>query len=196
VKVPASRALIVLGLLHAALQHQRHQILFAVIAPLVLAEPLSLNLAKTSSRLGGRKLAAELSIGAITLVLGLTASRFLFPVARSDSPVAPIAALEHVPASLRAQPVLNEYGFGGYLIFNGVRPFIDSRAELYGDEFLQQYARIIRPDSAAVNLAIRANGIRWTILGAHSPAVFVMDAMAGWHRLYSDNFAVVHVRDN
>jgi hypothetical protein len=47
-----------------------------------------------------------------------------------------------------------------------------------------------------VSLAIRANGIRWTILGAHSPTVFVMDTMAGWHRLYSDGFAVVHVRDN
>ncbi len=41
VKISAMRALILLALLHLTLQHQRHQIVFAAIAPLLLAEPLS-----------------------------------------------------------------------------------------------------------------------------------------------------------
>jgi hypothetical protein len=40
--------------------------------------------------------------------------------------------LAAVPPELRAKPVLNDYGFGGYLIWSGVRPFIDGRADTYG----------------------------------------------------------------
>src|SRR6185312_15122033 len=50
VKLPPWRALIVLGLLYLALQHQRHQIVFALAAPLLLAEPLSLSLGKHSAQ--------------------------------------------------------------------------------------------------------------------------------------------------
>ena len=35
--------------------------------------------------------------------------------------------------------MLNDYAFGGYLIFEHVRPFIDARAELYGDPMLSLY---------------------------------------------------------
>jgi hypothetical protein len=30
---------------------------------------------------------------------------------------------------------INDYDFGGYLIANGVAPFIDGRTELYGEKF-------------------------------------------------------------
>ena len=35
------------------------------------------------------------------------------------------------PPDLRAKPVLDEYGFGGYLIFSHVRPFITARRALW-----------------------------------------------------------------
>jgi hypothetical protein len=41
-----------------------------------------------------------------------------------------------VPAGLRSKPVLNEYGFGGLLILDGIRPYVDGRADPYGDDFL------------------------------------------------------------
>ena len=33
-------------------------------------------------------------------------------------------------------PVLNNYDFGGYLIFFGVKVFVDGRTDMYGDAFL------------------------------------------------------------
>ena len=36
-------------------------------------------------------------------------------------------------------PVMNAYNFGGYLIFQGVAPFIDGRVELYGQNFITRY---------------------------------------------------------
>ncbi len=197
VKIPASRVAIVLGLLYMAFQHERHQILFAVVAPLLLAEPLSRNLLQDRSPARERVLrfASQLSTGAVVLAVLLTIGRIIFPLSRVDGPVAPITALQHVPLSVRAQPVLNDYSFGGYLIFMGTRPFIDSRVELYGDGFLRNYARIIRPEISTVTETIGTHNIRWTILAARSPTVAVMDSLAGWHRLYSDQYAVVHIRD-
>ena len=77
-------------------------------------------------------------------------ARLALPVARGDDPVTPVSALAHVPRFVRETPVLNDYGFGGYLIWNGVKPFIDSRADLYGDIFLQNYAAITSPDKDAL----------------------------------------------
>lgn len=194
VKVPAVRAVILLGLLHLTLQHQRHQIVVAVIAPLLLAEPLSRSLGVARERARSR-LSAAAACGALALMASLTVVRFLVPVLRTDDAVSPVTALSGVPASVRAAPVLNDYSFGGYLIFAGVRPFIDSRAELYGEASLERYAALIRPDAAALDATIRRYGIRWSILNPSSPLVAELDARPGWHRVHSDLFAVVHIRD-
>ncbi len=115
--------------------------------PLLLADSLG----ETFHGIGTMRLPDALPKRAITgmaaaAILLLAALRLSVPVARADDPVSPITALAHVSPELAQQPVLNAYAFGGYLIFNGVKPFIDSRADLYGDKFLDTYAAIIRPD--------------------------------------------------
>jgi hypothetical protein len=91
--------------------------------------------------------------------------------------------------------VLNDYSFGGYLIWNGVKPFIDSRADLYGDIFLENYASLAAPDKDALAATLAYYHVRWTIFAAGAPVVKVLDATPGWHRFYSDKLAVVHVHD-
>ena len=78
----------------------------------------------------------RLSAGAAVFTLAALALRFTLPLSPERSGAAFATVLDAVPASVRAEPVLNEYGLGGRLIFAGVRPFIDSRADLYGDAFL------------------------------------------------------------
>jgi hypothetical protein len=197
VKLPPWRALIVLSLLYMALLHQRHQIIFALSAPLLLAEALSRAFGKSgiSPSRDTAKLSAVMSFAAVALVIGAASLRLAIPAARVDGPVAPITALEHVPPELRAEHVLNDYSFGGYLIFSGVRPFVDSRVELYGDAFLDRYAKIISPDSAVIRSTLSADDIQWTIFAPGSPVVGVMDSLPSWRRLYADRFAVIHIRD-
>jgi hypothetical protein len=196
VRLPVGRVLISLLLLHLALQHMRHQIVFAVAVPLLLAEPLSRAL---GSERRERQMGAIPGMAAVALALGVIAGAsavrlsFMFP--RGGQMVTPQAALDHVPQALAGRPVLNAYGFGGYLIFRGVRPFIDSRAELYGDDFLAGYARIIAPDPRALIATVRKYDIAWTIFPPDSPVVAVLDLLPGWHRLYADSIAVVHIRD-
>ena len=46
--------------------------------------------------------------------------------------------------------MLNDYAFGGFLIFEHVRPFIDARVELYGDKMLSLYDKLRSGDHEAV----------------------------------------------
>jgi hypothetical protein len=125
----------------------------------------------------------------------LAVARLALPVTRGDDPVTPASALAHVPRFVRETPVLNDYSFGGYLIWNGVKPFIDSRADLYGDIFLENYATVTAPDKDALASTLAFYHVRWTIFAAGAPVVKVLDATPGWHRLYTDKLAVVHVHD-
>ena len=123
---------------------------------------------------------------------GLVTLRLLLPVTRGDGLMFPVTALAHVPLDLAAQPVLNEWNFGSYMIFAHIRPFIDGRADMYGGAFLRQYGRITYPNRAALEMALRDYGVRWTIFAPGNPAVELLDAMPHWCRLYADHTAVVH----
>jgi hypothetical protein len=97
---------------------------------------------------------------------------------------------------LRAKPALNDYGFGGYLIFSHVRPFIDGRAELYGDPMLSLYDKLQAGDPATVESTLRRYDIAWTIFPPDARIVAILDRAPGWRRLYADETAVVQVRDS
>ncbi len=184
------RLLVALGLLHMALQHTRHTLLIGIILPLLAAEPLGAML----PALRGARPARWWPVAGAGMAVLLVAARLAVPIVRTDGPTAPITALAHVPADLRARPVLNDYAFGGYLIFAHVAPFIDARVELYGGAALRQYAAITRPDAAALGAALTDGHVAWTILSPGNPAVAVMDLLPGWCRLYADGVAVVHAR--
>ncbi len=195
VRIPPVRAVILLVLLHLALQHQRHQIVVAVIAPLLLADPLSQAFGKPSAARSSRATIA-LAAAAVAAIVVLGAARIAIPLTRGDGAVSPVTALNDVPAELRTKPVLNDYSFGGFLIFSGVRPFIDSRAELYGQAALARYAALIKPDPATLDTVIKRYGIRWSILSPSSPMVAELDAAPHWKRIHTDRFAIVHIRDS
>jgi hypothetical protein len=195
VKVPLLRLLLLLLLLHMSLQHARHVFVAAMVAALLLAPCVAQasGAARAAARVNAKPLAWLVAAAAALVLIG---GRAAVAVERGDEPNMPQTALAHVPAWLRAKPVLNDYGFGGYLIFEGVRPFIDGRTDMYGDAFMARYARIVSPDPAALDAAIRQYQIAWTILPPDSPVVAEMDHEPGWRRLYADRYAVVHVRQS
>ena len=191
--VPPVRLGVLLLLLHMALQHTRHQLLLGVVGGLILAEPLARAMGQpVLDKARGLRLAG---VATAVLAVCLIAGRLIIPVTRVDGPSAPIAALAAVPASVRATPVLNEYGVGGYLIWNGVPVFVDGRTDFYGDRFLADYYAVTAPDKAALDRAMARWNFGWSILSPQNPLVAVLDQRPGWRRLYADRYAVVHVRD-
>jgi len=190
VRLTAARTLLLLGLTHMMLQHVRHEMLLGVVAPLVIAEPLARTMGVTAPRPAPWRLPApQMALGAGLLVAAI-AARLATPEVRVDGPTAPITALAAVPPDLRKAPVINDYDFGGYLIFSGVRPFIDGRTDMYGDAFMTEDDRLERGDALTARTVITRYHIRWSILRPDQPLVGVLDGL-GWKRLYTDRYAVV-----
>jgi hypothetical protein len=132
---------------------------------------------------------------AALLFVALGVWRAAIPEIRKDRVAVPVTALAHVPAALSARPVFNDYSFGGWLVFKGVRPFIDGRSDMYGDALLKLYLDAESGDNAAIAKAFRRYDIQWTILTPKSPLVAHLDVTPGWRRLYADKWAVVQVRE-
>ncbi|MGD1037953.1 MAG: hypothetical protein ABR878_12325 [Roseiarcus sp.] len=192
--VPLVRAALVVVLIHLSLQHARHEMLLAILAPMLLAEPIARALGAPAATPAARLTRAPL-LAAAAIALLLTGARLALPIARADGPTAPMAALRAVPAALRAEPTLNDYAFGGYLIWAKVKPFIDGRADMYGDAFLDLYGRIAGGDPDALEPTLKRYAVAWTIFAPGQRVVALLDREPGWRRLYADAFAVVHVRD-
>jgi len=190
IRIAWPRLLILLAILWLALSHGRHQMLLGVTAPILLVTAL----AEPWPAAQGNSNPAYGSLAVIGFVLVLIA-RLAIPAVRADDPISPTTALAHIPRFVRETPVVNDYAFGGYLIWNGVRPFIDSRADLYGDIFLGNYAAVTEPDKDALASTLAFYHARWTIFRSQQPVVKLLDSTPGWHRFYSDKLAVVHVHD-
>ena len=95
----------------------------------------------------------------------------------------------------QAGPVLNDYEFGGYLIFAGIPTFIDGRGELFGGPFIARYNRDVSladlPDFLKLLDEYKFGA---TLLTPDTPAVALLDRLPDWQRVYSDSVAVVHKR--
>ncbi len=197
VRVPLWRVLILLGLLHLALHHARHAMLFGIVGSLVFAEPLARALgasSQVSQTVPKAPAWGPVRFGAVVACIAITLLRFADPATRPDTPTSPGAALANVPVEFTTLPVLNDYAFGPFLIFKGVRPFVDSRADMYGDKFLAEYADMMGPNPVLLEKTIEKFDIKWAMLSTKSPATKVFESLSGWHRRFEDRFAVVFFR--
>jgi hypothetical protein len=195
VRLPPVRLLILLALIHGALTHARNEQLLGIVGALVLAEPLGVSLGRGHAVTLGRRW-RSLMTGTALLAAAALAIRVVLPLSPERTEAAFATTLENVPPSLRTKPVLNEYGLGGQLIFQGVRPFIDSRADLYGDAFLTQYRRIASPEQEALDRALSDYGIDWTIFPAGHRIIPLLDREPGWRRLIERGGLIIHVRED
>ncbi len=206
VKVPAIRLALVIGLLHMALAHSRHQAIFLIVTSLVLAEPLARSIAAAGST--GPRFDLRAAIAArrkdvlplfgmlLAIAAGMAEWRLAVPAARPDSAGVPVTAVARLPAQLKRQPVFNEYSFGGQLALNRIPVFIDGRVDMYGEGHLRYYLKLVEtPDAASWQAAQRRWNFRWTILPPGKPLVKLLDRQPGWRRLYADKWAVVHVTE-
>ena len=190
--LPVVRTIVVLGLLHFALAQVRNADLLAILAPLYLAAPLSRQLrsAAEGNIAGSAHGLNFVAIGVIVAATVCAQFRDVRP-ARNNTPEMAVASA----GLANAGPILNDYGFGGYLIFAGIPTFIDGRSELYGGPFIERYYR----DLALADLddflkLLDQYKIKSTLLEPNTPAVALLDHLPGWQRVYSDEVAVVHKR--
>ena len=130
---------------------------------------------------------------AIALLAGTFAyaSVHRFEPHSSGSPVEAVAALK----KLNLARVFNDYDFGGYLIANGVAPFIDGRTELYGEKFFVDHnaaSGLMKPEN--LFRLLDEYNIEATLMRTQSAATKLLDHIDGWQKVYADDIATIHVR--
>ncbi|WP_137896157.1 hypothetical protein [Ramlibacter sp. 2FC] len=206
-RLPPVRLALLLGLIHLALKHARNVELLGLLTPLLFATPFAAQWAAASKarrqqdrvdhmfrRLAGPAGHAALAVG-LGLLLGWTLwiSRTRPP--KPPETAAPILAIQAGRNAAIQGPVLNEYHWGGYLIYMGVPPFIDGRADMYKDAFLKEYLDALGLTTRdGLQDLLEKHRIQWTLLKPGSPPVTLLDHLPDWRRLYADENAVVHVR--
>jgi hypothetical protein len=180
----------------AACVHVRFLIIFVIIfAPLLasLLERWSPVYEPQKDRLLLNAL--FLVIIAVTLVAFFPSRRELQQTAEEFFPV---SAVQYLRGHAVSQPMYNEYGYGGYLIWalNGQhKVFIDGRADIYESRgVLSDYLKIARLDSFDTALLKKYN-IQSCLIPNDGPLAVLLSASSGWSRIYQDKISSIYVRD-
>jgi|tagenome__1003787_1003787.scaffolds.fasta_scaffold20950593_2 hypothetical protein len=183
------RWLLLGAFLAAALLQVRHQTTLAIVAAMILPQGFAKG-AHLSTAENDRTANFVLAAGAALLV----AVRAMLPMSPPDNETNPWKLIAAVPPQLRSQPVLNGYAMGGPLILSGIRPYVDGRGDMYGDELVVGYARIGSGDEQAFADAVRRWSISWAILPNRSKPLIALLVRAGWRRIATDKVGVIYVR--
>jgi len=121
--------------------------------------------------------------------------RAILPISPAANEANPWKLIAAVPPQLRSEPVLNGYAMGGPLILSGIRPYVDGRGDMYGDELIVGYKRIIEGDAAALAGAVQRWNIRWAILPhRYNKLVALLDRSPAWRKIHSDDVGAIYVR--
>jgi hypothetical protein len=196
VTLPVMRIVLLLGLLHMALAQGRAAENLALVAPLILATPLA-------RQIGGSDVftlstppnrGVLFACVATALVAGTLAYTSLhrFTPHMHGAPAAAVVELK----KLKVGRVFNDYDFGGYLIANGVSPFIDGRTELYGEKFFVDHnaaSGLMEPEN--LFRLLEQYQIEATLMRTQSAATKLLDHIDGWQKIYSDDIATIHLRN-
>jgi hypothetical protein len=194
IKLPPLRIALLLGLVHMALAQGRAAEILALLAPLILAAPLARQIggapASNSNAASRGVLFAAVGIVLVAGTLAFASVQRYQPHTRG-SPVAAVAELK----KLNLARVFNDYDFGGYLIANGVAPFIDGRTELYGEKFFVDHnaaSGLMAPEN--LFRLLDEYRIEATLMRTQSAATKLLDHIDGWQKIYADEIATIHLR--
>jgi hypothetical protein len=187
----------------AALRSIRHIPIFVLVAV-----PLLSGLAQAWLRERGASALPGLrriqSAGRTMLVNAIVLAAFaIFSLARVRSVVDQQAATEaqNFPAAAAffisteqpPGPILNYDNWGGYFIWKlypEYRVYVDGRADLYGDSFLDDFASSYYLSNHWSG-PLRQWQIRTVVLPSDAPLVTGLRSTAGWKQVYADSQAVI-----
>lgn len=110
--------------------------------------------------------------------------------------VAATSAIAYAKSHGLTGHVMNFYDFGGPLILNDIPTFVDGRTDqLFVGEFGRDAGAALG-DRAALAKILAEYNVEWTIFPPSDPVTSMLDTLPGWARVYADDFAVIHQRQD
>ncbi len=191
---------------YAALRSVRHIPLYVLVAV-----PLVSGMIEACLRARGKTALLDASPRQPTWTLvvnGFLLAGFLFfTVARfhevvRDQPQTeakefPAHAASFLLSSQPPGPLLNHYNWGGYFIwrlFPKYKVYIDGRADLYGDTFMDDFAATYYLKGNAWRDSLNQWGIQTIVLPPDAPLTQALRGLPPWKEVFADSQAVVLTR--
>jgi hypothetical protein len=198
--------LLLVGTAYGGMRSIRHIPIFALVAAPILAEHLyAAAREKTwAGWLDGRDRVpnarkAALNALLVLAVLAFAAVRIGLLIHRQGATEAekyPAAAVRFLSSDRPAGPIFNYYDWGGYFIWKlypTYRVYIDGRADVYGDEFLDSFAQTYRAQGDW-RAPLEQYGIRTVVLPPKTAMAVALRREPGWSEIFEDKQAVIFTR--
>jgi hypothetical protein len=204
-----SMVVAVSGLL-LALQSWRHIAMFVAVATPLLAwtwgpalDALGLRLTGARSRLrvssqqlvrGAALVTAAVAVAVLVVVRSLLAHQ-----AASTVQNYPSGAADYLDAHPSVGTnMFSDYAWGGYLIYRfypepNRRVFIFGEADLMGDTIMNQYVDIVNLRGDWMDI-LNSHHVDYVVFQPDQPLTTALATLPNWHRVYSDQLAVIYVR--
>jgi hypothetical protein len=109
----------------------------------------------------------------------------------------PAAAATFLMNSRPSGPLLNHYNWGGFFIwklFPAYRVYIDGRADLYGDAFMDEFASTYYLKGKPWRDPLDEWGIQTVVLPPDAPLVLALRRLPAWKEVFADSQTVVLTR--
>jgi hypothetical protein len=208
-RVSPTQTILLAGFGYAALRSARNIPIFAIIAAPILAEQLwhlvearwaSMNFV-TKKRMARGMVILNWSV--LILVVAAGAGRVAMVVTnqrafeRAKYPAAAVDFLQARRDGATPPLLYNAYGWGGYLIWRlypETRVYIDGRADVYGDAFIENvYLKAYR-GGADWRAPLDQYGVRVVLIEPGAPLAIQLAREVDWKKVYEDKQAVVFER--
>lgn len=202
----ASEVFLLLVTGFGALRSARHIPIFALIAAPILARHLwNIMVTRgwekrlTSSEAPAAGFALVFNLIFLLAPAGLGVFRVMHFVNNQPAYEAknyPQAAVNFLASNQLPGPILNQYGWGGYLIRRlhpNYRVYIDGRADVYGDSFMTEAVRTYDGHTDWRKPLDRL-GVRTVIISPATPLSSLLREDDAWTKVYEDRQAVIFTR--
>jgi hypothetical protein len=176
--------------------HERTLFVFGILAAPILSRQLS-NSWDSYNAAEDRAWPNAILIAVSVLVITLA-----FPsrqnLERQVEKTSPVKAVEFIKANHLSGPMINEYVFGGYLIWAAPKypVFVDGRSDVYEwSGVLSQFGdwATLRSDPDAL---LQKYGVNFCLLAKNAPMARVLPLLTNWKMIYSDDNAVIFLRSS
>jgi hypothetical protein len=201
VKIKFWRLTLVIGLIQLMFLHIRMMALFGLITPILIASSLldqfrflrldthmvdDPRLFRIAQRFSSRLAYAVVACLVLAVAAAFANGDAISPATKNT----PVGAVDYLEKTNSTRHIYNAYDFGGYLIFRGIKTFIDGRIEqLFQQGFME------RVDSAlsegTLPELLKEYDISVALVPPNSRAAQQIAKTPGWDKVYSDDVSAV-----
>ena len=191
---------------YAALRSVRHIPIYVLVAAPLLSAMVQAKLHELG-KAGFFDRQSSMTQGKVAVNAFLLAAFLAFTVlrvryvvseqARAETTEFPAAAVAFLNSTRPPAPMMNHYNWGGYFIWKlypEYKVYIDGRADVYGDSFLDEFASVYYLKGQTWREPLERWDIQTVVLPPDAPLVTALRVLPGWKQVFSDRQAVVLTR--